>query len=326
MALYNKPFLTIAQQVNLLTSRGMEITDEDKAKACLSRIGYYRLSAYWYPFRKSEVVADPATGQNKTTVLSEFKAGTKFPTILDLYVFDKHLRMLVLDALERVEIAVRTDIALLMGKYHPLAHRNPRYLHGNFARRAKNAQNPNTKHQEWLIRQDKKFLDSREDFSKHFKNKYPGDHLPIWIDVELWDFGALSHFYAGLTLDDKDTIAANYGLPAGRYLETWLRCLNDVRNVCAHHSRLWNKPLVNRPTWPAPGDVTDLDHISGQTQSETRLYAAVLILGFMLRKINPSTTWHSRLINLMGNLPSDPNITLHSAGFPAKWSDENIWK
>jgi len=324
MALYKKPFLTTDQQVSLLISRGMEITDEDKAKACLARIGYYRLSAYWYPFRKSQTVTDPGTGQSKLEVLSEFKDGTDFPTILDLYVFDKHLRMLVLDALERVEIAVRTDIALLMGKYHPLAHRNPSYLHGNFARRPKK-NSLNTKHQEWLVRQDKKFLESREDFSKHFKTKYPGDHLPIWIEVELWDFGALSHFYAGLTIKDRDAIAASYGLSSSRELETWLRCFNDVRNVCAHHSRLWNKPLVNRPTWPAAGVVPGFDHISGKSHSETRLYAALLILGFMLRKINPSTSWHKRVVDQMAKLPTSPHITLHSAGFPEKWDEEAMW-
>lgn len=322
---YPKPYLSPEKQVELLESRGMTITDAGKAKACLARIGYYRLSAYWYPFRESRTVFDKTTGASRLEVLDDFKKGTNFPDVLDLYVFDKNLRMIVLDAMERIEVAVRTDIALLIGKYDPRAHRDPRYLDGIFARRPKPVTG-NTKHQEWLIRQDKKFLDSREDFAKHFKNKYAGDNLPIWIDVELWDFGALSHFYSGLKKADRDKIASAYGLPDGRIFETWLRCLNDVRNVCAHHSRLWNKPLVNRPSWPQAGVCAELDHILGAPQSQTRLYAALVILRCMLKVVNPTSTWASRLMEQVSKLPSNPHIHLSSAGFPTGWHNNAIWK
>ncbi|MCA3375877.1 MAG: Abi family protein, partial [Roseomonas sp.] len=117
----------------------------------------------------------------------------------------------LLDALERVEIAVRTDIALLLGQYSPTAHRDPSLLHGNFARRV----DPKirlTLHRDWLSRVDHSFARSKEDFVVHFKNKYAGSDLPIWMSVELWDFGALSHFYAGLTIKDRATISQRYGV------------------------------------------------------------------------------------------------------------------
>lgn len=302
----------------------MEISDLAKAKSCLARIGYYRLSAYWYGFRKSQPVTDPNTGKTRNHVLDDFRDGTTFPTILELYVFDKKLRLLVLDALERIEIAVRTDIAILLGQRDPKAHRNPALLHGNFAR--KNVPGTSgTKHAEWLARLDDKFARSKEDFVKHFRQKYAGDDLPIWIAVELWDFGALSHFFSGLTVADKDAIASQYGVPSGQMFESWLRCLNDVRNICAHHSRLWNRPLVAQPRWPSVGQVSDLDHLASNTHGQTRLYGALLIMRCMLKTVNPSTSWAERLKKHVATLPPNPYVTLHSAGFPQDWTTLRAW-
>lgn len=311
--------------VALLISRGMLITDKPKAELCLSRIGYYRLSAYWYPFRESKTETDPTTGGKRVVVMDNFKPDTKFTTVHDLYVFDKKLRLIVLDALERIEITVRTDIATLLGIHGRLAHRDPKILHGNFARRAKAPGSPKTKLDTWLDRLDKKFDDSREDFAKHFKRKYPNDHLPIWMAVELWDFGTLSHFISGLTVKDKDALALTYGIPNGIMLESWIRCLNDIRNICAHHSRLWNRPLVSQPRWPSANAIAYLDHLQGDTHGQTRLYAALVLLCFMLKKVNPTSTWAKRLSDHVATLPDNPYVTVHNAGFPVNWMTQPIW-
>ncbi len=326
LAPYHKPYLTTDQQIALLRSRGMEITDEDRAKACLSRIGYYRLSAYWYPNRKSETYTDPSDGRRKTRVLDDFRDGTHFSDALDFYVFDKKLRLLVLDALERVEVGIRTDIAILLGQHGSWAHRDPAKLHGNFARRPASRHTTDTKHDEWLSRLDSKFEKSREDFAKHFKQKYPNDVPPIWVAVELWDFGTLSHFFSGMTVADKDAIASQYGLPNGAMLETWLRTLNNVRNLCAHHSRLWNRNMAARPSWPSHGVVPRLNHLVGETLGLTRFYASAVILRWLLLKINPTSTWAERLIEHVATLPANPYVTLASAGFPENWTDQDIWK
>lgn len=344
----------------------MTITDEDRAKACLSRIGYYRLSAYWYPNRKSESFTDPNDGRQKTRVLDDFRDGTHFSDALDFYVFDKKLRLLVMDALERVEIGVRTDIAVLLGLHDPWVHRDASKLHGNFSRPnvalariaqiqnlARQTPRPNnqviarrlrvspktvnfvlkkpgkaaqSKLDEWLSRLDDKFEKSKEDFAKHFKVKYPNDEPPIWVAVELWDFGTLSHFFSGMKVVDRDAIAARYGIPSGDILEGWLRNLNDVRNFCAHHSRLWNRNLPFIPTWPAQGQIPDLDHLVGQTHSLSRFYASAVILRNLLLTINPTSTWAERLAEHVATLPNNPYVTLASAGFPANWTDQNIWK
>ncbi len=366
MATYNKQFLTTDQQVALLRSRGMAITNENKAKERLARIGYYRLSAYWYPNRKSVQYLDPTDNQTKTRILDDFRDGTTFSDALDFYVFDKKLRLIVLDALERVEIGIRTDIAILLGVHDPWAHRNPTLLHGNFSRpkvslariaqiQSQAAQPPRptkqaiaqavgvssktvsfvlknpakaseSKLDEWLARLDSKFRKSKEDFAKHFKAKYPGDVPPIWVAVELWDFGTLSHFYSGMKVADRDSIATLYGLASGDILESWLRNLNDVRNFCAHHSRLWNRNMAAQPSWVGAGDVPDLDHLVGQTHKQTRFYTSAVMLQFLLKRINPSSKWAERLIEHVATLPQNPYVTLDSAGFFDKWFEESIWK
>ena len=344
----------------------MTITNEVRAKACLSRIGYYRLSAYWYPNRKSESYTDPNDGRQKTRVLDDFRDETHFSDALDFYVFDKKLRLLVMDALERVEISVRTDIAVFMGLHGSWVHRDASKLHGNFSRpnvaparikqiQALARQHPRPNNQsiavtvgvsikavnlvlrnpskaaqgkldEWLSRLDDKFKKSKEDFAKHFKKKYPNDEPPIWVAVELWDFGTLSHFFSGMKVVDRDEIAARYGIPSGDVLEGWLRNLNDVRNLCAHHSRLWNRNLPFIPTWPDQGQILDLDHLVGQTHSLSRFYASAVILRHLLLTINPTSTWAERLAEHVATLPNNPYVTLASAGFPENWVDQDIWK
>jgi abortive infection bacteriophage resistance protein len=110
----------------------MEISNPAAARACLQRIGYYRLSGYWYPFRTTRTVAG-APGSNPTILVEDnFRAGTHFRQVMDLYVFDKRLRMLLLDAIERIEVAFRVDLALLLGQRDKLAHRDQRQFEAFF--------------------------------------------------------------------------------------------------------------------------------------------------------------------------------------------------
>lgn len=209
------------------------------AAVCLERVGYYRLSGYWYPFRKSSIQADPVTGKLKLIVDDNFRLGTTFHTVMDLYVFDKRLRLLFLDAIERVEVALRVDIALLIGKRHPWAHRDPNQVHGRFLKI--DPRTGKTEHEKWLEKLDHLFDRSREEFVKHFKRKYAGDTPPIWIAIELWDFGMLSVFLGGMKYADQVLLAAKYGLPRAELLTSTIRNMNNIRNICAHHSRLWNR-------------------------------------------------------------------------------------
>src|SRR5665213_3473755 len=126
---YTKPYLPVPAQLALMKGRGMGVSDDALAQIYLEKIGYYRLSGYSYPYRESAVVG------GQTVVSDQFRARTTLAEIVELYVFDKKLRMLALDAIERIEIALRVQITLTLGAYSPNAHRDPNYLHPNFARR-----------------------------------------------------------------------------------------------------------------------------------------------------------------------------------------------
>ena len=320
MNVYQKPYLPPRDQVALLQKRGMQISDTRRAEECLSRIGYYRLSAYWYPFRKSR----PPTNnepQNRPVVISDFRPGTKFSDCIDLYVFDKKLRLHTLDALERIEVALRTDIALLLGRHHPEAHRHAPLLHGNFTKKIQ--QHGSTDHQKWLAKLEDLTRNSKEEFAKHFKRKYPGSFMPIWIAVELWDYGMLSYFFAGMRISDQDAIADKYGLSSGKTLKSWIRCLNVTRNLCAHHSRIWNKPLVITPAPCKQGEFPEFEALLPQNRS--RYYGTALIMQFLLNKVNPSSSWGTRLAALMNELPTNDIIDKSQAGFPVNWTDDSCW-
>ena len=138
---YSKPYLPIPDQLALIKRRGMVVSDDALAQAYLGKIGYYRLSGYWYPYRRSASAGSSA-------VSDQFRDGTKFSEIVDLYVFDKKLRLLMMDVVERIEIALRVQITLQLGRYSSHAHRQPRLLHPNFASRPA----PSTgeiKHEKW---------------------------------------------------------------------------------------------------------------------------------------------------------------------------------
>jgi abortive infection bacteriophage resistance protein len=135
LSTYKKPHLPFNQQLNLLKARGLEVSNDNAALAYLTRIGYYRLSAYWYPLRLPLITQDPITQKIKVSRQDKFCPGIKFENTLSIYVFDKRLRLLLLDAIERVEIAMRVDISHILGTRDTFAHTNASMLHGNFTKK-----------------------------------------------------------------------------------------------------------------------------------------------------------------------------------------------
>jgi len=296
----------------------MVVSDDALAQSFLNRIGYYRLSGYWYPYRDAAV-------SGTTVVFSDkFKAGTKFSEVVDLYVFDKKLRLLMMDVIERIEICLRVQITLELGKLGLQAHRDPSALHPNFQRPSA-PRSLESHHQKWLRLHDEAFARSKEEFAKHFKLKYAGENPPIWIAAELWDFGAMSFLYSGMKKNGQLAIAKFFGVPSFQIMETWLRALNVTRNICAHHSRLWNKPNGVQPKWPTPTDCPDLGHIAANTHALTRVYAIACICAFLLKTINPNSSWLRRFKELAASFPGSKIVNISSAGFPADWDKANLW-
>lgn len=316
MAGYAKPWTSYADQLHILQRRGMLVTDSTKALEYLERIGYYRLSGYWHDMRQWQ---PDAAGQR--VVLDQFKPGTQFQDVVALYVFDKRLRLLVLDALERIEIALRVDLSYRLGQKGAFAYQDPAHFHSNFTAVAQ----PHTglsKHTEWLNKHSDLIRRSREKFIAHYRRKY-GLPMAIWVACEVWDFGCMSVLFSGLPTVEQDAIAQAYGLPPGNGQEfaSWLRSLNYLRNVCAHHSRLWNRNVIDQPRLPRIGSLPSLDCFQGQPQLIARPFLLLCICQHFMRQINPSSSWGARVVNLLDEFPDlrHLGLTLQGMGMDRTW-------
>ncbi|WP_165090005.1 Abi family protein [Neisseria yangbaofengii] len=335
MANNPKIWLDFDEQLELLKTRGLQVENEQKAKEYLARIGYYRLSGYFYSLREVSgelVILDqfkkPKKVKTDKLTLDTFKPNACFKDAVDLYVFDKQLRLLVSDALERIEVALRTDIAHTLGRLDKFAYLKPECLHEDFA----NPENLDshkgiTNHQVWLAKHAALISRSKEGFIHHNKTKY-GLPIPIWVACEIWDFGTMSTLFAGMRTQEQDEISTKYGVANGRIFASWLRSLNHLRNVCAHHCRLWNRDIKDQPKLPPTDSLAWLSAFptkENQEQAKTRCFLLLLICKHLLSIINPSSSWCCRMKQHLLTFPelSDLGLNLQGMGAPADW--QNWW-
>ena len=147
----------------------------------------------------------------------------------------------------------------------------------------------------------------------------------MWMAIELWDFGSLSIFLSGMKDADVSDLAGHYGLPRRDLLKGWVRSINYARNICAHHGRLWNRAIIERPTPPKVGEIPDLDHLASDQYGRTRLYAIACSLRWLLKYINPATTWPARLKEHFTTFPASPHYHIGQTGFPPGWQQFPLW-
>ncbi|MBS2038375.1 Abi family protein [bacterium] len=274
----------------------MQFHDKAKALERLTCINYYRLRAYWLPFE-----TPPPSG---STEPHHFRAGTYFEDIIDLYRFDRKLRLLFIDAVERVEVALRTQLATVLCNAYGLdAHQKPENFH-----------NKKT-HREGVAKLLYEYGRSKETFAKHHQDKY-SDLLtpPLWVSAELLTLGELSRWFDNIgKRADKTTIADVFGMPA-TYLGMYLQALTLVRNLSAHHSRLWNRSLSNK--LPAPD--SDLSALAQKKHftSEHHLFNCILATGHALDKISPGHSWRRRMREA---LDEHSAVDVHSMDFHPDW-------
>lgn len=290
----------------------MIIPDEKRAERKLSQIGYYRLSGFWYPCRKGKVdesgnyVKDP---KSKLPIREdEFQAGTDFNTIADLYLFDKKLRQLMLDAIERIEIHVRSVIAHEIGKFDPLAYLETSYVNPKILSKPLWG--------EWRQRQESLIAESKEDcILWHTKNRRP---IPFWVVVETWDFGMMSKYFENLNGRYQNTICKrlevtdNTGAPHTKSLKNWLQEINTLRNNCAHHSRIWNRVASNAVTLPKNAY---FDTFSLDVEARKRIYSKICILWYLVKRIGPNSSWIERVADLIDSKPDVNCLPYTAMGF-----------
>ncbi len=294
---YEKPALTVNEQVTLLQNRGMAGDPLHMAQK-LGVVNYYRLSGYWFPFRQQ--------GSD------DFAAGTEFETVWMRYVFDRRLRLLIMDALERIEVFVRTQV----GYRHAL-------VHGPFGY----ADNPSSlpkmslnEHSDFISRIRTEVARSRERFVDHFKHTYRPEHrdLPVWVATEIMSFGTLVRLYRKSDRWDVQRHPAQViGVPE-KVLESWLLTFNASRNVCAHHGRLWNRGIRPKPKVPRHPDWQTPVVIPNNTT-----FTLLTICGFVLSRISRGSAWKQRLFELLAEYPEIP---LRQMGFPDDWRQSPLWQ
>ena len=291
---FKKSAITVDEQITRLIERGMVIDDPDEAGFYLSHLNYYRLGAYWLPYEEDH-------GSHT------FRKGTRFSEVLNLYIFDRELRLIVLDAIERIEVSVRSHWAYHLSHQHgPHAHLNP----GIFDRRF------------WDKNIDKLSIEvkrSDEVFIHHHLKTYSESLPPVWAVCEVMTLGMLSRWYDSLKPHKtRRAIASTYGVDE-RVLESWLHHLSMVRNVCAHHSRLWNREFTITPNLPK----TKPAHLGNEFIPESRrLYNTLVILLHGMDIVAGHHNWRGRLKQLIERhcAPVD------AMGFPEGWEQRAIWQ
>ena len=165
---YDRPWKSFEEQLALLRERGMGVDDEATALRWLQRVGYYRLSAYWYPFRVFRHVQDEQTGVLSTQRTDAFVADTTFDDAVNLYLFDRELRLLLADALERIEVSLRVETAYRLGRTDTFAHLHPEAFHPSFRDKPRGKAGA-TAFTEWQAKYQGLVTRSREDFVEHYR-------------------------------------------------------------------------------------------------------------------------------------------------------------
>ena len=293
----NKPAKTYVEQLQILKDRGLIVLDDQRALHCLEHHNYYRLSAYRFPLT---VQGNP----------DQFLPGTTFDELWGLYHFDRTLRQFVSEAVKRVEISVRARWAYALAHAHgPQAYEYPQIFRDW------------QRHTDCLHKLDGELRRSHEDFVPHYKKKYQTSRPPIWAVCEVMSFGLLSRYYENIKRhSDKKLIANTYGLSIDN-LKSLLEHCAYIRNLCAHHSRLWNRRFTITVQLPQSTPAAVVPNL--HPAEDRRIYNTLVLLVHMLGVIEPASTWSHRLVTQLMLL--DAKFLPHM-GFPPDWQQRPLWK
>ncbi|WP_024460412.1 Abi family protein [Marinimicrobium sp. LS-A18] len=292
---FTKPATTHEQQIRLLESRGLTVEDEARAKHYLRHINYYRLAGYWLPLE-----ADHASHR--------FQRGATFDDVLDLYNFDREFRLHLLDAIERVEVSLRAQWA------HHMAHAHGPHAHLD-ARHAANLK----LHARHLAKLEEEVARSEEVFIQHYQRTYHRPASPpVWAVSEIMSFGMLSRWITQMVPSDRAVVARTYNLDQ-RVLKGFVRHLTYIRNLCAHHSRVWNRRLT--VTMPLPKSKPPGLNRNMTTQSTRNIYNSLVMLVYLMSIISPGSQWKNRLLELLEVY----RVDTQKMGFPVDWRALPVW-
>lgn len=284
-----KPALSYGEQVRRMRDRGLVIEDEDEAVAWLSDMNYYRLRGYWITLERDGM----------------FLPGTTLSDIREIYRLDQGLRLWLWHAIGPIEIKARTSFAYHLGRAcGPLAHMTPGLFFNDGA------------HARSMSRYKKELSRAERDGVPcvvHNLHKY-GD-LPVWAAVEIMSMGTVSQLYGNLS----DRASYPDGMTVARaiardfdikpfLLKSWLRHLTYIRNLCGHHSRIYNRVMTTRATLLR----------SDSRYDGPKAFPTIITLKRMYERLWPDE-WNQMNIQLTRLVDEHLSVPLESMGFPDDW-------
>jgi abortive infection bacteriophage resistance protein len=294
---YTKPSLTFQQQLQQLIDRGMTVEDPNKALHILESVSYYRISGYWYPF-----LADKQK--------HVFKYGAQFETAFKLYCFDRELRSLIISELEKIEVAIRAKMIYVLSQK----------FGGFWFQDLTLFKNPQKFQTQLSVKLKEEYDRSDEEFIRAFRLKYSDPLPPSWMIMEIISFGTLSKLFSQLKPSREKRDIANYFGLADVVFENWLHSIVYLRNICAHHSRLWNRTLSIKPQILQSPRKLWLKNVNVRSD---RTYYVLCMIKYLLQTVNPKSRFAFKLKSLFLKYP---NVDTYAMGFTNNWEQESLWK
>lgn len=275
---------TYAQLVEIIKNKGFKVEDTDACIKFLKQANYYRLSAYFLPFRQKDGL---------------YYQGIDFNRIQRIYTFDSHLRTLLFQSIEQIEFYMRTTLSYYLAhKYGALGYLVPE----NYSNRH-NVEKFRVKMEQCIQENGRSLV------VQHHKEKYNG-LFPIWVIIEFFSIGMLSYCYGDLKSVDQKKIARDSFSISSSCLISWMRCITDLRNRCAHYARLyyWSFPAI--PLTPK----------SSIYQMDRKLFSQILMLKYLYPD---KEIWNNRFVNEIETLINEyqSDISLKHIGFPVNWKE-----
>lgn len=298
--IYDKKTFTIDEHIEQLKKRGLIINDKDLAKHYLSHVSYYRLAGYWWPMQSDKEH-------------HVFKPNSIFEDVVALYNFDRELRILLFDVIEKIEISLRTKMIFhLSNEFDPWWFQNIELFKDSRALIT-------------TLNNIKEEVDRSKDiFIREHKKKYKKDlrFPPAWKTLELTSFGSLSKLYGNLKNDikSKDIIAKELGAVNHTYLPSWLQSIAQLRNYCAHHSRLWNRNLPGAPKMLSKPPYKWVVDVPTDT---SKLYLHLCIMRYLVNIIAPENSFSIKLKELLEKYPT---VDSKALGLKPNWQNEVLWQ
>lgn len=284
----------------------MRIEDRERAERELRTLNYYRLSGYWYTMR--EIGTDAGSGRDA------FREGASFDLVMNLYEFDERLRAAILADLAPVELALRALIGHHLGKINPFIHLHPDAL-GSVAGNPSIRNPRTTEYQMWKLRFDRALCESKEDFAAHYRKEYKSE-VPVWVAVELMDWGMLSYLYRMAPEEVRDDVAEICKLSAPE-MESWIKCLNILRNLAAHHSRVFNRGFSIKPKLSEDGR---LDIIRDVTN---RAFGQLTLVRYLSHELGLPD--RGRLPRVLASFPDNDLVPFSRLAAPPGWERHELW-